>query len=344
MSERVPTEEQRAAIEATAAETIVEAGAGTGKTGVMVDRYCRLVCDEGVSPEEILAFTFTDKAAAELRERIRAEIELPSGAWVTTIHGFCSRLLSAHPVAVGIDPRFRVLDAPETERAAREAFEEALEEFLAGGDRERERTVAAYDIGGLRAMVIGAHAELRSRGVEDPLLPEPPEPDVAAALAAAAAAARAALAELKEGSPTHELAGRAIALLEAGDPPGLDEIASLRTTSRAKPMGPYKEAIEAAIARVAEAGEGGLALGHIAELLRIFSSRFELAKERRAGVDFEDLQILAARLLERSETGADYRSRFSHLLVDEFQDTNRLQLRLIEALCGPRTQLMVVGD
>ncbi len=75
MSKRKPTTEQRAAIEATAAEVMVEAGAGTGKTGVMVDRYCRLVCDRGVSPDSVLAFTFTDKAAAELRQRIRAEIE-----------------------------------------------------------------------------------------------------------------------------------------------------------------------------------------------------------------------------------------------------------------------------
>ena len=50
------------------------------------------------------------------------------------------------------------------------------------------------------------------------------------------------------------------------------------------------------------------------------------------------------RLLERTETGAAYQAAFSHLLVDEFQDTNRLQLRLIEALRGPQTQLMVVGD
>src|SRR3954452_6928633 len=139
MSAREPTAEQREAIEATAREVLIEAGAGTGKTGVMVERYCRLVCEEGVSPDAVLAFTFTDKAAAELRQRIRAEIErraeqgserarelLPGlgAAWVTTIHGFCNRLLSAHPVAVGIDPRFRVLDAPETERAAGEAFDE----------------------------------------------------------------------------------------------------------------------------------------------------------------------------------------------------------------------------
>ncbi len=360
MSAREPTTEQRAAIEATSAEVLVEAGAGTGKTGVMVDRYCRLVCERGVSPDAVLAFTFTDKAAAELRQRIRAEIErraeagserarelLPAlgGAWVTTIHGFCNRLLSAHPVAVGIDPRFRVLDAPETERAAGEAFDEALEAFLQGDDRDRENTVAAFDIGGLRAMVIGCHAELRSRGMAEPRLPEPPEPDVPGALRHAAMVAAETLTELKPGSANHELVERALDLLEAAEgAPGLDQMASLRTASKAKPIAAYKEAMEAALSRVAEAGEGGLAYRHVAELLRLFSERFAAAKLRRAGIDFEDLQLLAAHLLERTETGAAYRARFSHLLVDEFQDTNRLQLRLVEALRGPKCQLMVVGD
>jgi ATP-dependent exoDNAse (exonuclease V) beta subunit len=357
---RRPTEEQRAAIRASAPEVLVEAGAGTGKTGVMVDRYCRLVCDQDLPPASVLAFTFTDKAAAELRQRIRAELErraeagserarelLPSlgNAWVTTIHGFCHRLLSAHPVAVGIDPRFRVLDAPETERAAGEAFDEALEDFLAAGGSGREETVAAFDIGGLRSVVLGLHAELRSRGEAEPVLPQPPEPDVEGALREAAAAASEAAAELKAGSSNQELAERALSLLEGTvGTPSLDAIASLRTTSKAKPMTAYREAIEAAVSRVAEAGEGGLAYRHAGELLRLFSARFAAAKERRAGIDFEDLQLLAVRLLERGETGASYRERFSHLLVDEFQDTNRLQLRLIEALRGPRTQLVVVGD
>ncbi len=360
MSKRQPTPEQRAAIEARGAEVLVEAGAGTGKTGVIVDRYCRLVCEQAVSPDAILAFTFTDKAAAELRQRIRAEVErraeggserarelLPrlGGSWVTTIHGFCNRLLSAHPVAVGIDPRFRVLDAPEAERAAVEAFDQALEAFLAEGDRARENTAAAFDIAGLRGIVLGVHAELRSRGEDDPRLPEQPEPDVQKALRSAAEIAAETIGELKPGSANQALLERALEVLDgAQGAPRLGEIAALRTTSKAKPMAAYREAIEAAVSRVAEAGEGGLAYRHVAELLRLFSARFALAKERRAGIDFEDLQLLAVRLLERTETGAAYRGRFSHLLVDEFQDTNRLQLRLIEALRGPQAQLMSVGD
>ena len=361
MSERAPTPEQAAAIRAGSRDVFLEAGAGTGKTGVMVERYCRLVCDQGASPDAVLAFTFTDKAAAELRHRIRAELARRAeggserartllagvgGAWVTTIHGFCNRLLAGHPVAAGVDPGFRILDAPEADRAAREAFEEALEEFLAPGDETREETVATFEIDGLRAIVTGAHAELRSRGIAAPRLPEQPEPDVAAALSRAAGAASECLEELKPGDSKRELLERAAAMLgeTSGDPLDLDRLVALRTESKAKSVAPYREAIEAAIARTAEAGEGGEAYRHIATLLELFSTRFEAAKERRAGIDFEDLQILAARLLERSEVGQAYRSRFSHMMVDEFQDTNRLQLRLVEALHGPGSELMVVGD
>jgi ATP-dependent exoDNAse (exonuclease V) beta subunit len=360
VSKRVPTPEQAAAIEISGVDVLLEAGAGTGKTGVMVDRYCRLVCDKGVAPDAILAFTFTDKAAAELRQRIRVELtrraeagseraaQLLSaigGAWVMTIHGFCNRLLAGHPVAAGIDPGFRVLDAPETARAAREAFDEALGNFLANGEGSREELVATYDIDGLRGLVAGVHAELRSRGEAEPRLPEPPPSDPVEAIAKAIEAAGQALEEMKESDPKRELVERALARLsKPGPPPGLDELRALRTDSKAKAILPFREAIDAAISRTAEAGEGGGAYRHLAALLELFSARFEAAKERRAGIDFEDLQILAARLLERAEIGEAYRTRFTHLLVDEFQDTNRLQLRLIEALHGPRSELVVVGD
>jgi ATP-dependent helicase/nuclease subunit A len=362
MSGRTPTPEQAAAIEISGRDVLLEAGAGTGKTGVMVDRYCRLVCDKGVAPDAILAFTFTDKAAAELRQRIRAELarraetgstraaELLStigSAWVTTIHGFCNRLLAGHPVAAGIDPGFRILDAPETARAAREAFDEALADFLAlePPAESREELVATYDIDGLRGVVAGVHAELRSRGEAEPRLPEPAAGDPTEAIAAAIEAAGQALEEMRESDPKRELVERALARLsEPGPPPGLDELRALRTGSKAQAILPYRQAIDAAISRTAEAGEGGVAYGHLAELLQLFSARFEAAKERRAGIDFEDLLILAARLLERAEIGGAYRTRFSHLLVDEFQDTNRLQLRLIEALRGPRSELVAVGD
>src|SRR5207244_12678024 len=97
--------EQLAAVEATG-EVFVSAGAGTGKTSVLVERFVRAVCDGGLDVDSVLVITYTRKAAGELRARIRAALTARGrhdlaraldGAWISTIHGFCARLLKAHP-------------------------------------------------------------------------------------------------------------------------------------------------------------------------------------------------------------------------------------------------------
>jgi ATP-dependent exoDNAse (exonuclease V) beta subunit (contains helicase and exonuclease domains) len=96
----------------------VIAGAGAGKTSVLVERFVNLACDEGVGPEHILAITFTRKAAVEMKERaVRALEELgkkelrrrTEAAYISTIHGFAERVLRERPLAARIDPGFSVL-------------------------------------------------------------------------------------------------------------------------------------------------------------------------------------------------------------------------------------------
>ncbi len=363
-AERRPTREQAEAIGIRGRDVLLEAGAGSGKTGVLVDRYCDLVAGDGLATDEILAFTFTDKAAAQLRERAREELrrraaqdpaaaerldELVAGfggAWITTIHGFCRRLLAAHPIAAGVDPRFRVLDESETARAARAAFDAALEEFLAADDPEREATVAAYRIDGLREMIVAAYEELRSEGHERPQLPEPPAGDLEAALVELEATAAAAIGARGETEQQRARLERALELCgERGvRMPSLDDLAAIRMGKPSGPRGECAQALRAAIGRAAESGEGGIVYAQVRELLELFGRRFAEQKAARAGLDFEDLQLLAVRLLTESEVGEQYRTRFSQLMVDEFQDTNRLQLKLIEALHGPATKLFLVGD
>ena len=358
------TREQAAAIAVRGRDVLLEAGAGTGKTGVLVDRYCELVAADGISPDAILAFTFTDKAAAQLRERAREELrrresedpeaaeslaELVAGfggAWITTIHGFCRRLLAAHPIAAGVDPRFRVLDESEAARAARAAFDTALEDFLAAGDLEREATVAAYRIDGLREMVVAVYEELRSRGQKQPQLPDPTPGDLEGALVDLEATAAAALGARGETEEQRRRLEQALELCagRAARIPSLDELAQIQLGKPSGPRGECAKALRVALARAAEAGEGGIVYEHVRELLGLFGRRFAEQKGARAGLDFEDLQLLAVRLLTESEVGEQYRARFSHLMVDEFQDTNRLQLKLIEALRGPTTELFLVGD
>jgi len=115
VSPRVFTPEQRAAIDARSGSLLLSANAGSGKTSVMVERFVRAVSEDGVAIDAILAITFTDKAAAHLRERIRArfaelgESDLAravADAQISTIHGFCSRVLRSQALRAGIDPRF----------------------------------------------------------------------------------------------------------------------------------------------------------------------------------------------------------------------------------------------
>ena len=342
-------------------ELIVEAGAGTGKTGVMVDRYCRLVCDEGVSPDAVLAFTFTDKAAAELRQRIRAEIELRA-----------ERRLRAGPRAAprpgqrlgDDDPRLlqpAALGPPGGDRDRPPLPGDRRARGRAGGaarpSTRRSRSSsrrAGEETGGhgrrLRRRRAAGDGDRRARGAAQPGRGRARPARAPGAGPAGRPAARGrgrraggGGAEARQLQPRAGRTGPGDAR-RPGAPAGARRAGLGAHRSKAKPMAEYREAIEAALAAVAEAGDGGRAYRHLGELLTLFSARFAAVKERRAGIDFEDLQILAARLLERTEVGSAYRSRFSHLLVDEFQDTNRLQLRLIEALRGPATQLMVVGD
>ena len=167
-------DEQLQAVEATGS-VFVSAGAGTGKTSVLVERYVRAVCDRGIDVESILVITYTRKAAGELRSRIRSALRTRGrpdlareldGAWISTIHGFCSRLLRTYPFAVGLDPRFRELEDSGAAVLRGEAFERALESFCSGGDPERLRLLATYRANGLRRMLTGVYETLRSAGRE----------------------------------------------------------------------------------------------------------------------------------------------------------------------------------
>jgi ATP-dependent exoDNAse (exonuclease V) beta subunit len=177
------TPQQQNAVDRRDASLFVQAGAGSGKTSVLVERFVRAALDDGAGADGVLAITFTDKAAAEMKLRIRerfvelGERELAretERAWVSTIHGFCSRVLRAHPLAAGIDPEYRVLDEGEAARLAIQACEYAMEGFL-GPDPEPERLelIAAYNPDRLGALVRDFHARQRSRGHVHPRLPVP---------------------------------------------------------------------------------------------------------------------------------------------------------------------------
>ncbi|MBV8217687.1 MAG: UvrD-helicase domain-containing protein, partial [Solirubrobacterales bacterium] len=124
------TEEQLAAIERREGDLLLDAGAGSGKTSVLVERFVRSVLEDGLEVGEILTITFTEKAARELRERIAKSLHADlEGAWISTIHGFCARLLRTYAVEADVDPAFQVLNELPQARLRRAAFASASASF-----------------------------------------------------------------------------------------------------------------------------------------------------------------------------------------------------------------------
>src|ERR1700727_3041715 len=157
------TDEQQAAIERRHGDLLLDAGAGSGKTSVLVERFARTVIEDGVDVSAILVITFTEKAAAELRDRIRLRLRelgaldaarATEGAFISTIHGFCARVLRAGALAAGLEPGVG--------RSA-VAFERALT-LVAARDERLVDLIAAYGAGPLRAATAGVYEQLRSAG------------------------------------------------------------------------------------------------------------------------------------------------------------------------------------
>jgi ATP-dependent helicase/nuclease subunit A len=341
-------ESQLEAVEARG-EVFVSAGAGTGKTSVLVERFVRAVCDEGLDVESVLVITYTRKAAAELRSRIRAALvargqpELArelDGAWISTIHGFCSRLLRAHPFEVGIDPSFHELDEEHGAVLRGEAFSRALEEFCAEPDERRLALLATYGSVRLRKMLTGVYSTLRSAGRE--LVLELGEPaNLGERLGSFREAAQSLLAD-PGATPNHVAAAQA-ALDLPSLPETLIDLAALRTRGdRAASFDEARKNLELAALEQAAAQDREL----LQELLNLFAAEYQAAKERESALDFEDLQIFASRLLASDERVRETEQlRFRSLMVDEFQDTNALQCGLIDLIAGgAEKELFFVGD
>ncbi len=303
------TAEQEQAAARRSGPLLLAAGAGSGKTSVLVERFVRAVREDGLAPGRILAITFTERAAAELRERVRARLlELgereaardTEGAAIGTFHGFCARLLRVHALTAGLDPEFAILDEMGAGRLRQLAFRRALAVLLA--DQRRKTTavevLAAYGADRVQRMVLGVYFEQRSRGAVLPALPALPP---SGRMRPAPSQRQPALFEVEplpsEGQPiTDEL-----------------ELEAIRTC---------------------------LLLG---ELLVEFGRGYSELKRARAALDFDDLELRARDLLGRRDgVRRAWSERIELLMVDEFQDTNRRQLALLELL--ERDNLFTVGD
>ncbi|MHC4820095.1 MAG: UvrD-helicase domain-containing protein [Planctomycetota bacterium] len=361
------TESQVRAIETRDRDVCVVAGAGSGKTSVLSARFAALVTDADCDLERLLALTFTEKAAVEMRERVAA-IFREAGrrdlrfavetAWIGTFHGFCARLLKENAVEAGVDPGFSVLSGLDQELLLEEACEAAVDRCLQSEPATLERLALIPAPGGDLATLLSMLLH-RCRGFDVPVgepfrrSAEPVDPT------AARAALDAALADLSAESDGFTDKARERAHRVASAAADLDGSSDLRLLETANAVAgavnlqagrrpkELLSAVKEAARALAAVAAGRLAApvaATLAELLDEMDRIYFDLKEERGGLDFSDLERRALDLLrENDEVREEVRARFDHVLVDEYQDTNPVQERLLSLVRSEGRQF-VVGD
>jgi ATP-dependent exoDNAse (exonuclease V) beta subunit len=344
-------------------DACVVAGPGSGKTTVLVEYFQRLV-EAGVDPLRILAITFTEKAAGNMRAKlartfderpaIRAALER---AWVSTVHGFCARLLRENAVFAGVDPEFQVSDERESWRMQQESMAAAMESLFA----ERPEDVRAL-IRGLSSIefeeaVLSAYDAMRGAGVRVEELAGFAAPDGVTVrdVARTVADLRKAPLTLWNESQREQLEAAiegAERIVSAASARGaLEGIAAFACNLQKCKRGNAAYELVKKLKSEVDKARYALITEHYApqralliEILRRFDRLYRERKRQAGMLDFSDLEEFTVRLLEESpETRARLQEQFEHVLMDEFQDTNGQQARLL-GLIRPPGRFYAVGD
>lgn len=354
----------------------VSAGAGSGKTFTLTRRIVYALSPES-GPfvehlDQVLAITFTKDAAAEIRDRVRRalidegmdeEALTVDDAWISTIHGMCSRILRAHALELGIDPEFTVLtdtdelmDQAVEHVLARATAPDAAPELAAslkalyawypmageGGSFGTGTTIKGLvrDLLELSSQLPGGMDDVRvARGQAD--------------TSALADAYRAALGASKSSTEKAQAALDAIDAFEASDKTMVDAARLMMscTMPRASKAFP-KEQVELLKAEAADAfinivlACGGPALDALVGLARSVEAEYRALKAAQSALDNNDLLRMAYEALrDYPAIRAAYEARFKMVMIDEFQDTDQMQVDLIRYLTGAGERaLCTVGD
>ncbi|MFQ3610607.1 MAG: UvrD-helicase domain-containing protein [Fimbriimonadales bacterium] len=350
------TPEQLQVIQHTRGLLAVSAGAGSGKTGVLTERFVELVRQHGVDPEQILTITFTRAATAEMKTRIIQKLEAHGlhdarqkieSAYIHTVHALCRRLLQENPFEAGIDPEMSVLPAPLSHQIKQEAFHEALRELLATLPQSERDDLTD---------LIAEHLSLGARG-GDPLT------DLFQMTRTLTESARhhgmliEDLQDWYNQYPTDALTLVIEVLVQfAGMPQpaqplsdGNQLIGYLNSLIQQATDAEQRENYQSLAGSVAQTNWDmeSRAIRKARALLNLTATylrHYESLKSQSGALDFDDMQVYALRLLRESATVRHrYQRLFKYVLVDETQDIDHLQAQIINLLAGGGN-LMVVGD
>ena len=315
----------------------VMAGPGSGKTRVLVERFRWLVAEKGVDPKSILAITFTEKAANNMRERLVnstddvATRQAFERAPISTIHAFCAQLIREHALEIGLDPEFSVMEEWEFALERRRVIEEVLEQMYSDEPAATEQFLRSFPGLNVHGTIESIHESMRASdgtSFAERLASDARDSDFMWHLDEARRLI--SLPELEEFAGGWSKAGlsarKQLALL--------DELA--RFVEGLTGMGPGREALNSLRQSALPRQRAALvdSIHHpsrewLAAAVRLVEESYSSWKHSVSKVDFNDLERFAVRLLEDAP---ERRERFSHVLVDEFQDTNAVQSKLIGLL------------
>lgn len=354
----------------------VSAGAGSGKTFTLTRRIVYSLSPES-GPfvehlDQVLAITFTKDAAAEIRDRVRRalidegmdeEALTVDDAWISTIHGMCSRILRAHALELGIDPEFTVLTDTD------ELMDQAVEHVLARATAPDAAPELAASLKALYAWYpmageggpFGAGTTIK--GLVRELLELSSQlpggmDDVRVArgqadTSALADAYRSALGASKAATEKAQVALDAIDAFEASGKTMADAARLMMscTMPRASKAFP-REQVELLKAEAADAfinivlACGGPALDALVGLARSVEAEYRALKAAQSALDNNGLLRMAYEALrDYPAIRAAYEGRFKMVMIDEFQDTDQMQVDLIRYLTGAGERaLCTVGD
>jgi ATP-dependent exoDNAse (exonuclease V) beta subunit len=359
------TADQYNAVDYRKLDACVVAGPGSGKTTVLVERYRSLIEDHQFEPRHILAITFTEKAAANMKAKL-AELfahdplrlrELES-AYVSTIHGFCARLLKDNAIAAGIDPRFTVLDARESEDLQYSCLNAALDELVDLRRAEALELIEALHTPYLTNDLKNVYDGIRSAGKTIAEVRAMENPGAHLTPAGMAQTLR----QLVENWPANLTPARRTQradLLEwsqrlctAGDLVTGDFIRLVKACplhfgkvpeSEKEPLRAFKEALPHLIASAVDRHTARFR-SLIFDVLTRFDELYTERKLDLGSLDFNDLERHAVDLLRRNEdVKTRTRNQFRQVMLDEFQDINQQQSDLIE-LVRAEDVFFAVGD
>lgn len=380
------TKAQKQAVEILTGNMAVTAGAGAGKTRVLVERYLNLLRQQKAACDQIVAITFTKKAAKEMKERVRHAIdkicdessdsellfwyeakEKLEYAPITTFHSFCGRLLRSYPVESGLDPNFLILDELETQIMAQEVIEGILEKAAQTNKSWLTELLQFFSLTHIYESIPEVYEKLLDSNYfnHKPLFDQLAEP-YEAALSRVEALRQTCIESLdccyqllqsKKKSSNYSLNDLNQALERLSEEDDLNHLALqqfLKSFQGRGELKPLKEELQQSLARLVQhlnCAKARQWLEPLSCLLEQFHQVIVARKQEEQVLTYQDLEQKTLKLLtEHPAVVLRLQEQYRYMMVDEFQDTNEIQRKMLYLLSGGQAdvlnsnRLFVVGD